>query len=94
MLLLPAAVAVAVFPSADFLLDELENIAADVAMVHCPKAAGAVRRAVGELFKVRWLATVLENYWSWPLRQVNLPLSGVLRDAGGSSCPFLVRQPL
>ncbi|GAB4815599.1 hypothetical protein N2152v2_002645 [Parachlorella kessleri] len=41
----------AVFPSADFLLDELEAIAADLASVHSPRAAAAVRRAVAELFQ-------------------------------------------
>lgn len=42
----------AVFPSADFLVDEVEGVARDLAAVHTPRAAAAVRRAVADLFQV------------------------------------------
>ncbi len=41
------------FPSADYLVDEVEELAAQVLTVHSPRAAAAVRRAVAELFQVR-----------------------------------------
>ena len=49
VLLCPTSVAAA-FPSADYLLDELESIAADARRLASPRLAGAVRRAVGDLF--------------------------------------------
>lgn len=42
----------AAFPSADYLLDELEATAADCRRLHSPRLAAAVRRAVTDTFQL------------------------------------------